>query len=155
VTTPDRQAGQREGECRKDAAHTLLEAHREVLIRRARRALLSYLLCAGSGTADDVAGALGELPAALDPRWLGTVPGHLARLGIVRSCGFEKSCRPSRHASILTRWELADRPAALEWLARNPELPEPPVESDAAGPTPPEPAPPSPSDTTVAQALLF
>jgi hypothetical protein len=156
MSTPDpRQAGQREGKARKDAAHALLEARRDVLIRRARRALLARLLCAGTATADDVAELIGPTPPDIDPRYLGTVPGPLTLAGIIRAASYTKSARASRHASLLTVWELADRPAALAWLARNPELPEPPGESDAAGPARAGSAPPSPSVTTLAQALLF
>jgi predicted DNA-binding transcriptional regulator AlpA len=147
MSGPDpRHEGHREGERRKDAAHRLLEARREVLVRRARRGLLSYLLCAGTATADDVADLIGSMPPDIDQRYLGTVPGPLALAGIIRVAGYTKSCPPSRHASILTRWELADRAAALAWLARNPELPDlPEADADAAGPRPSEPAPPSPS----------
>ena len=77
-------AGQEEGESRKDAAHALLEARREVYIRRARRALLLRLLDAGTATADDVAERIGPTDNGIDPRWLGTVPGPLAIARIIR-----------------------------------------------------------------------
>jgi hypothetical protein len=157
---PDTDAGRREGGCRKDAAHALLEARREALVRRGRRALLLQLLCAGTATADDVADLLGPSPADLDPRWLGTVPGALALAGIIKRAGFISSCRPSRHASTLSVWELADRGAALLWLARNPDLPDPePEEPDESGdgsgaPCPALPEPPTGSPTTFAQLPL-
>src|SRR5262245_29560534 len=109
TTATDRQAGRREGECRKDAAHRRLEARRDVLVRRARRALLIHLLDAGTATADDVAESIGPGDPDIDPRWLGTVPGPLADAGIIRRAGFVTSTRPSRHASIISTWELADR----------------------------------------------
>ncbi len=63
-----------------------------------------------------------------------------------------KSARPIRHASVLTVWELADRAGALAWLARNPDLPDPPEPDDEAGA--PSPAPSgSPSPTPLAVAL--
>ena len=153
MSTPeDRQAGQEEGERRKDAAHDRFEARREVLIRRARRALLIRLLKAGTATADDVADRIGPTGADIDPRWLGTVPGPLALAGIIRPGGYTRSARPSRHASILTVWELADRTGATTWLARNPDLPDPPEPDDEAGA--PSPAPSgSPSPTPLAVAL--
>jgi hypothetical protein len=122
MSTPeDRKTGQEEGERRKDAAHSLLEARRDVYIRRARRALLLQLLDVGTATADDVADRIGPTDPRIDPRWLGTVPGPLAIARIIRRQGFTTSARPSRHASIITTWELADRAAALAWLARNPD----------------------------------
>src|SRR5271166_2792995 len=95
----DRKAGQREGERRKDAAHYLLESRREIYIRRARRALLLRLLEAGTATADDVAERIGLSPDGIDPRFLGTVPGPLARARLIRRAGFVSSTRPSRNAS--------------------------------------------------------
>lgn len=124
MTLPeDRRKGQEEGVSRKDAAHSRLEAHRDVLIRRARRALLLRLLEAGTATADDVAERIGPTNASVDRRWLGTVPAPLAIARIIRRVGYTKSARPIRHASVIAVWELADRAAALAWLARNPDLP--------------------------------
>jgi len=140
-TRAPRTAGQREGGRRKDAAHARLEARRQVLVRRA---LLSHLLFTGTATADDVADLIGAPPEDIDPRFLGTVPGPLAHASIIRVAGYEKSCRPSRHASILTVWQIADRAAVLAWLARNPDLPDPEPGNDAGAPrpsTPPSPAP--------------
>jgi len=147
MSTPDsRKAGQEEGASRKEAAHALLEARRDVYIRRARRALLLRLLDAGTATADDVAGRIGPTDHGMDPRWLGTVPGPLAVARIIRRQGFTTSARPSRHASIITTWELADRAAALAWLARHPDIPEPEPGDDAGAlcrcpVSPPNPAP--------------
>ena len=144
MSTPeDRKAGQEEGERRKDAAHPLLEARRDVYIRRARRALLIRLLEAGTATADDVAERIGPTDPDIDPRWLGTVPGPLALARIIRRVGYTKSARPIRHASVIAVWELADRAAALAWLARHPDLPD--AEPDDAGalcPSDPEAAEP-------------
>ena len=153
----DRKAGQQEGERRKDAAHSLLEARREVYIRRARRALLLRLLEAGTATADDVAESSGPAPEGIDARFLGTVPGPLARARIIRRAGFVASSRPSRHASTLSVWQLADRAGAIAWLARNPDLPEPEPGDDAGAPSPTTSKPPSPEPLAVAlhQPSLF
>jgi hypothetical protein len=141
MSTPEgRKAGQEEGESRKDAAHALLENRRALLIRRARRALLIRLLQAGTATADDVADGIGLTGNGIDGRWLGTVPGPLALAGIIRRAGYTRSARPTRHASILTVWQLADRAGATTWLARNPDSPDPP-EPDDAGATNPSPSP--------------
>ncbi len=139
MTTPDRQAGRAAGERRKDAAHALLTVRRDSLIRRARRALLIRLLDVGTATADDVADGIGPSDPDIDPRWLGTVPGPLATAGIIRRIGYDQSSRPIRHASVISVWELADRAAALAWLAHHPEIDEPVAETTAS-PMPVEPA---------------
>jgi hypothetical protein len=152
TTLYTRQTNKAEGERRKDAAHTLLDAHRRIYIRRARRALLMRLLGGGTGTADDVAELVPPTPD-LDPRYRGAVPGLLARAGIIRHVGYDRSCRPSRHASIISIWEIADRNAARAWLDAHPDLPDPDP-NDAGAPCP---APPSPIPTPIAnhQAMLF
>jgi hypothetical protein len=151
----DYRAGQQEGERRKDAAHALLEARREVYLRRARRALLWRLLEVGTATADDVADRLGPAPEGIDRRFLGTVPGPLARAGIIRRADFVPSARPSRHASILSVWMLADPAGAIAWLARNPDLPEPDDEAGAPSPTTPKPPSPAPLAVALHQPRLF
>ena len=153
----DRSAGQQEGERRRDSTFSLLEARREVYIRRARRALLLRLLEAGTATADDVAERIGPAPDGIDGRFLGTVPGPLVRARHIRRAGFVASSRPSRHASILSIWQLADRAGAIAWLARNPDLPDSEPGDDAGATSPATPKPPSPAPLAVAlnQATLF
>jgi len=114
-------AGAVEGERRKLSAHALLAARRAVYLRRGQRALLLRLLDAGTATADDVRAAV-ELPADIDPRCLGAVPGALARAGLVRRIDYAPSHRPERYASIVAVWQLADHAAALDWLAAHPDL---------------------------------
>jgi hypothetical protein len=115
---------QDQGERLKADALALLEARREVYIRRGRRALLASMLAGdGTATADDVRAAV-ELPADMDPRCLGTVPGRLAYDRIIRPDGRLKTTRAAAHARWLERWALADRAAALRWLADHPELPD-------------------------------
>jgi hypothetical protein len=106
VTTPaDLQAGQQEGERRKEAAHALLKAHRAVRILRARRTLLNQLLNVETATADDVAESVGAALDAIDPRWCGTVPGPLARHGIIRDTGRAiKSARPEARVRRIPVW---------------------------------------------------
>jgi hypothetical protein len=118
-------AGTADGERLKADALTLLESRREVYTLRGRRALLTAMLSgSGTATADDVRSAI-ELPAGIDPRCLGSVPGRLACDRIIRAAGFVRSTRPERHASWLQIWELADRERALRWLADHPDLPDP------------------------------
>jgi hypothetical protein len=132
-TAPGRDAGCSEGERRKADALTLLECRREVLVRRARRAFLERCLSASQATADDVREAV-ELPPGIDPNLFGAVPSLFARLGIVRFAGFDVSRRPARHAGLNRVWQLADAGAARGWLAKNPELADPPdQEQEQAG----------------------
>ena len=111
----------REGERRKQEAFSNLQAHRSRLLRRCRRVFLRLLLDgAAVATADDLR-AVVDVPEGIDGRALGAVPGPLARARIIRPVGFGKSERPECHCRILTRWELADRAAAEQWLEDNPE----------------------------------
>lgn len=111
-----------EGEHRKTDALDLLEAHREVHVRRGRRALLEVLLRCGRATADDVREAV-KLPPRVNPKLFGSVPGLLAKLGIIRQAGFAKTNRAAGHARPVAVWELADRKAAVQWLANHPDVP--------------------------------
>lgn len=120
-----------DGEARKLDAHALLEARREVYVLRGRRALLAALLASGDATADDVRDTV-ELPDEINPVCLGVVPGLLARAGIIERVGFAESRRPDAHARPVSVWRLADRAAALAWLAAHPDRPDPtPAEADA------------------------
>lgn len=113
------------GEARKLDAHELLQARREVYVLRGRGALLRRLLHTGEATADDVRDAV-ELPDGVNPVCLGVVPGPLARAGIIERVGFAESRRADAHARPVSVWRLADRNAALAWLATHPDRPDPP-----------------------------
>ncbi|MCK4340916.1 MAG: hypothetical protein KAY37_04255 [Phycisphaerae bacterium] len=113
-----------EGERRKLDAHALLAARRAVYVLRGRRALLTALCYRGEATADDVRRAV-ALPDDVDPVCLGVVPGPLARAGIIESDGFAKSTRPESHARPVQVWRLADRAAAVAWLATHPDRSDP------------------------------
>src|SRR5262249_50453441 len=99
----------------------LLESWREVYVRRGRRALLVQLLAVGTATADDVRAAV-SLLVDLNPKLFGAVPGPLAKAGGIRAADFTRTARPQGHARPIQVWELADRDAALAWLAANPDL---------------------------------
>jgi hypothetical protein len=120
VNTSISPSGPNEGERRKQDALTNLGTCGETIVERGRRVLLRRLLESPNATADDVREAL-ELPEGLDARCLGAVPIGLARLGIIRSAGYVRSGRPERHASPIQLWTLADRAAAVAWLAAHPE----------------------------------
>lgn len=112
-----------EGERRKDEILQTLAARRESIINRARRRLLGRLLDVGVATADDVYRGL-ELPDGVDARCLGSVPGHLARAGLIRRDGYVSSDRKERHASVISKWQLINAAGAVAWLKSHPEQPE-------------------------------
>lgn len=101
-----------------------LESRREVYVLRGRRALLDALLCSGTATADDVRDAV-KLPPGINPKLFGAVPSALAKLGVIQQAGFVKTCRAVGHARPVAVWELADREAAVQWLADHPDTPAP------------------------------
>jgi hypothetical protein len=114
-----------EGHRRKLDVLMLLEAQRETYINRGRWALLAAMLSGdGTASADDVRAAV-TIPAGIDPVFLGAVPGELARAYIIAANGFMKSARPQAYARPVQGWKLADRDAALRWLAMHPDLPRP------------------------------
>jgi hypothetical protein len=121
-----RSTGRVEGERLRDAALALLVKRRTAVVRAGQRALLRRLLDAGTGTADDVRAAV-ELPPGIGPRSFGAVPASLVEAGVIRATGYQRTARPTAHARPNTVWALADRAAALAWLAAHPLLsgPEP------------------------------
>jgi hypothetical protein len=124
-----------EGERRRDAALDLLRQYRAGLVRSAQRALLAQLLDAGTATADDVRKAV-ELPDGIDPKVFGAAPTPLVEAGLIRSAGYQRSCRRVAHARPLTVWALVDRAGTLAWLATHPELT--PPDGDNTAPQIPE-----------------
>lgn len=103
-----------------------LERHhlrRPALIRDAQRALLNCLMDGGTATIEDARDAV-EVPEGFNPKAFGSVPGTLARAGVIRRAAYVTAQRPAAHARPLSLWELADRDAALAWLATHPELPD-------------------------------
>jgi hypothetical protein len=117
-------AGLLEGERRKLDALASLEARRGVYVRRGRRALLLWLLCVGTATADDVRATV-ELPLSFKPRLFGPVPEQLAAAGIIASSGYVRTARPKGLSRPVRLWELVDRAAALVWLAVHTDSPDP------------------------------
>ena len=55
-----------DGESRKHEAHAILQARRDLYVRRGRRELFKTALLIGSATADDVRACV-QLPADIDP----------------------------------------------------------------------------------------
>ncbi len=116
----DHDAGRALGESRKLDALAMLADRRDLCVLRGRRALLTALLATGEATDDDVRDTL-TLPGGIDPVCLGAVPGALARAGIIRRVGYVPTCRPDAHARPVSVWTLADRAAAVRWLADHPD----------------------------------
>ena len=114
-----------EGEYRRDGAIALFEVHREVYVRRGRRALLTAMLAGnGMATADDVRDLV-SLPNTIGPKLFGSVPTALAMAGIIARDGFCNTRRAEGHARPISVWRLIDRDAAKQWLATHPDLPDP------------------------------
>ena len=113
-----------DGERRRDTALALLAERRAAVVCCGQRALLICLLDTGTATADDVRAAV-ELPPGIGPRCYGAVPLPLAERGIIAAAGYTPTRRPEGHARPLTLWALADRDAALAWLAAHPPIPDP------------------------------
>ena len=113
-----------EGERLKQDAHALLAARRKLYVRRGQRALLAALLERGEAGADDVRRAV-PLPEKIDAVCFGTVPGELARRGIIMRAGYSITARPEAHARPVSIWRLRDRSAALAWLSAHPDHPDP------------------------------
>jgi hypothetical protein len=93
---------------------------RDLWILRSRRALLECVLFVGHATADDLWDLI-ELPAGIDPRLFGAVPGALARAGLIRRVGFVPTCRPTGHSRPVAVWVIGDQAAAKRWLRDNPD----------------------------------
>ena len=109
------------GEERKLAAHVLLEVHREAYLRLARRTLLEVLFEYGTASIDDVRDLV-KVPATINPKFFGAVPGHFARLNIISSQSMVKTRRKVAHARHVTLWRLTDIGKAKEWLRTHPAL---------------------------------
>lgn len=114
--------GLAEGERLRDEAFSKFENHRERLLLRGRRALLTKALTNGVASADDVRDAV-EVPPGMNPKCFGPVPSPLAKANIIRPKRPIKTRRSVGHARFITEWELIDPAAAIQWLQANPEPP--------------------------------
>jgi hypothetical protein len=110
------------GEARKAAAHSLLEARRAHYLGLARRFFVGRLVEHGTATVDDVR-ALVELPDGINPTLFGALPTPLARAGIIRQEGFARTTRAVAHARPVAVWALADEAKARAWLDAHPAPP--------------------------------
>ena len=135
--------GRVEGQRRKDANHTVLDAYRKPHLVEARRVLLTVLLDRGLAPADDVRDKV-TLPSGVDPVCFGAVPKPFVRSGIIRCVGRVASSRPEAHGRENKIWKLIDRPAAERSLAEHREHPEPSAVDDSPTPAAFESLPASP-----------
>jgi len=125
ITLPEPPAnGQAEGERRRDAALALLNAKRPAVVRRLQRAAVLIALDTGTVTADDVR-AVVPIPWPINPKVNGAALNTLAELGILHAGDYIRSRRAVAHARPVRVWHIADRIAALTWLAAHPEYPDP------------------------------
>lgn len=109
-----------EGERRKAEAFDHFESHRSQLLLLGRRAMLVYALQHGKVTADEVR-ALVPLPAGIDPKAFGAVPGVLSKLGLIEPFGFQHTTRAAGHARPVRVWRIRDAEAARRWLNDHPD----------------------------------
>lgn len=112
----------REGERRRDEAINRLRFHRAVIVRRLQRAAVGIALDTGRVTADDVRGRV-PIPRNITPKTNGAAFRELAEAGILAAVGYRLSVRPEAHRRPVTEWRLADRAAAMQWLAAHPDYP--------------------------------
>lgn len=107
----------------RDRALNLLAARRPALVRDIQRAAVRLALDPGRAdlTADDLRAAV-PIPAGIRPHVVGTAVRALAVAGILRHDGYRLSTRPVAHCRPVTVWTLADRAAALAWLAAHPPI---------------------------------
>lgn len=124
------------GAAGKQWAFDLFQEHRAERLAEARRVLVAVLGETGQATINDVRQRM-EIPTEYDPRWLGAVPGPLARRGIIRRVGYVPSGRA--HDRLIALWELVrlPRPGELDEIATNRrKRPDGPEDEDGAAASP-------------------
>lgn len=124
MSDPRKEDGRCEGERRKAEAFGKIEANREAILRKARRAFATLGLANGCVTIDDVRAAV-ELPPGTNPTCFGPVATPFARMKFVERVGFVESARPEAHCRPVGVWEVTSRDGLRLWLATHPELPMP------------------------------
>lgn len=100
-----------------------LEQARASLIRRARRAMLQYLLKGNAEATTDTVRDLVPSPPGIDARLYGAVAPGLRKDGIIQSAGMKPSKRG--HHRKIEVWSLLSEAKARQWLAAHPEIPDP------------------------------
>ena len=97
-----------EGERQRDAALSVVRAHRTLEIWGAQLAMLSAMRerADRSGTADDI--TTPGLKHEDGAPWIGAAVRELRMAGVIVRAGNVVSTRPSRHAAEIKLWRLAD-----------------------------------------------
>ena len=119
---PRKDDSMREGERRKGEAFANLEAHREVILLKARRAFCGVLLEKGRATIDDVRSVI-ILPDGMNPVCMGPVATSFARLRWIERAGFIQTTRAEGHARPVSIWELKSPNGVAQWLRDHPDRP--------------------------------
>lgn len=119
---PRKDNPKREGERRKGEAFANLEAHREVILLKARRAFCGVLLEKGRATIDDVRSVI-ILPDGMNPVCMGPVATSFARLRWIERAGFIQTTRAEGHARPVSIWELKSPNGVAQWLLDHPDRP--------------------------------
>ena len=109
LETESCQLNSSDGGAGKQLALDLLRSHRAVLIAEASRIMVEIARTEGKATTDDVRARM-DIPAEVDPRWIGAVPNLLGRKGILRQVGYVKSRRPKAHARPIGVWAWVREP---------------------------------------------
>lgn len=125
---------------RRDRALYKIELTWHSTIERIRQAFVQALLEKGHPLPADYVYQRVDLPADWDPKRMGGVFRGLCTDGVIRSTGYVKASRPSRHAGPVQVWELVSEQAARDYLARTagtgpalPAIATAPPGADAAG----------------------
>ena len=84
----------------------LSNAHSAPLAHDAARLMADIARKKGTVTIEDVRDRM-AIPAGVDARWLGSVPGILVRRGLLRRAGYVRAQRPAARGRLITLWELA------------------------------------------------
>lgn len=109
------------GETRRDDALARLRRHRAALVRDLARATVRIALDRGVLTADDLRDAV-PIPDGIRPVVVGAAMQAVADAGLISCIDYRRSRRPVAHARPVRVWQLADRAAALAWLAARPPI---------------------------------
>ena len=122
MNEPRKDNPKRDGERRKGEAFTNLEAHREVVLLKARRVFCAVLLEKGRATIDDVRSVI-ILPDGMNPVCMGPVATSFARLRWIERAGFIQTTRAEGHARPVSIWELKSPNGVAQWLLDHPDRP--------------------------------
>lgn len=105
----------------RDDAEELLKKHRGYHIRLWQRTAIRLLLAGRPSINSDDLHKICPVPKEITANFAGTAFSLLAKAGIIREIGREKTGRATSHARKISCWALDDRAKAHAWLAENAE----------------------------------